>query len=95
MRSDYGLYIIAIVCFVLASFLFIGYKGNIQLTTGNKTTDLVLAMFSAVLGVVVIGLGYAVKPKKVILPLPKPATEKPKKVPEKKEVKKQRPRKKT
>ena len=62
MRYDYGLYLVAIICFVLAGFLFMGYAGYIQLTTGNEATDLVITMFSAVLGVIFVGIGYGVKP---------------------------------
>jgi predicted RNA-binding Zn-ribbon protein involved in translation (DUF1610 family) len=66
MRHDSGLYLIAIICFVLAVFLFMGYTGYIQLTTGNEVTDLVVAMFSAVLGVVFVGMGYGVRPKEAV-----------------------------
>jgi endogenous inhibitor of DNA gyrase (YacG/DUF329 family) len=66
MRHNYGLYLIAIICFVSAVFLFMGYTGYIQLTTGNEVTDLVVAMFSVVLGIVFIGIGYGVRPKEVL-----------------------------
>ncbi len=104
MRYDYGLYLIAIICFVLAGFLFTGSRGYIQLTTGDEATDLVITMFSAVLGVVFIGMGYGVRPKKTVptqpsLPelsgAPKPAKAKSKKNPKKKAVRKRRPKKKT
>jgi len=104
MRYDYGLYFIAIICFVLAGFLFMGYAGYIQLTTGNEATDLVITMFSAVLGVVFVGMGYGVRPKKTVStqpPLsessvaPKPAQAKSEKKPRKKVVRKRRPKKKT
>ena len=42
MRHDYGLYLIAIICFVLAGFLFMGHAGYIELTIGNEATDLVI-----------------------------------------------------
>jgi len=88
MRSDYGLYIIAVICFVLAVFMFMGYAEYIQvyLKTGNEVTDLVTMMFLAILGVVFVGLGYGVRPKKEM-----PAPE----VPKKKAVRKRRPRKET
>ncbi|MFQ5836442.1 MAG: hypothetical protein ACE5HG_01165, partial [Candidatus Bathyarchaeia archaeon] len=77
MRYDYGLYLIAIICFVLASFLFMGYAGYIELTIGNGATYLVITMFSAVLGVVFVGMGYGVRPKKAVPtqpPLLEPST---------------------
>jgi len=104
MRNDYGLYLIAIICFVLTGFLFMGYSGYIQLITGNEATDLVIAMFSAVLGVVFIGMGYGVRPKKTVptqppspetSAKPKPAQAKSKKKPRKKAARKRRPKKKT
>jgi hypothetical protein len=81
-----------------------GSRGYIQLTTGNEATDLVVTMFSAVLGVVFIGIGYGVRPKKIVptqprLPEPsvaaKPAEAKSEKKPRKKTVRKRRPKKKT
>ena len=66
MRHDHGLYLIAIICFVLAGFLFMGYTGYVQLTTGNEVMDLVVAMFSAVFGVAFVGMGYGVRPKKTV-----------------------------
>ena len=104
MRYDYGLYFIALMCFVLAGFLFMGYAGYIQLTSGDEATDLVITMFSAVLGVVFVGMGYGVRPKKAVptqppLPEPsvasKPAQAKSEKKPRKKAVRKRRPKKKT
>jgi len=104
MRYDFGLYFIAIICFVLASFLFVGYANYIQLTTGNEATDLVISMSSAFLGVVFIGMGYGVRPKKTVptqpfLPepsvVPNQAQAKSGKKPKKKAVRKRRPKKKT
>ena len=104
MRSDYGLYIIAIICFFLAFLIFfMGYEPATYIT-GSEVTDLVIMMFSAILGIVFIGLGYALRPKKVIPsppPIskpsapPKPSKAKSKKKPKEKAVKKRRPRKKT
>ena len=74
MRYDYGLYLMAFICFVLACFLFVGYAGYIELTIGNETTDLVITMFSAVLGVVFVVIGYGVRQKRPVPtqpPLPK------------------------
>jgi len=96
MRSDYGLYTIAIICFFLAFLIFfMGYAQEPPAyITGGEVTDLVIMMFSAILGIVFIGLGYGVRPKKVTPSPPKPATAKSKKL-ERKVVKKRRPRKKT
>jgi hypothetical protein len=63
--------------------------------TGGEVMDLVIMMFSAILGIVFIGLGYGVRPKKVTPSPPKPATAKSKKKLEKKAAKKRRPKNKT
>jgi len=78
MRSDYGLYVIAIICFFLAFLIFfMGYaQGSPVHVTGGEVTDLVIMMFSAILGAVFFGLGYVVRPKKVTPsppPTPKPS----------------------
>jgi len=98
MRSDYLLYIIAVICFLLAFLIFfMGYAQSppTYIITGGEVTDLVIMMFSAILGAVFLGLGYGVRPKKVTPSPPKPATAKPRKKPEKEAVKKRPPRKKT
>ena len=97
MRSDYGLYIVAIVCFFLAFLIFfVGYAQEPPTyITGGEVMDLVIMMFSAILSAVFFGLGYIVRPKKVTPSPPKPATAKSKEKIEKKAVKKRRPRKKT
>ena len=96
MRSDYGLYIMAVICFFLAFLIFFtGYAQNPPAyITGGEVTDLVIMMFSAILGAVFFGLGYFVRPKKVTPSPSKPVTAKSKKL-KKKAVKKRRPRKKT
>jgi hypothetical protein len=83
MRLDYGLYLTATVCFLLAFSLFFGYSGYIELTIGDETTDLVITMFSAVLGVVFLVMGYGVRQKKPLPtqpPLPLPSTKPEKRV---------------
>ena len=104
MRYDYVSYVIAILCFVLGGLLFMGYAQYIELTTGSEVTDLVIMMFSAILGLVFVGLGYAVRPKKPTpapLPAPIPSTPpklteaKPRKESKKRKVRKRRLKKKT
>ena len=104
MRYDYVSYIIAILCFVLGALLFLGYAQYIEVTTGSEVTDLVTMMFSAILGLVFVGLGYVVRPKKPTpapLPAPipstppKPTEAKPRKESKKRKVRKRRLKKKT
>ncbi|MCZ2809547.1 MAG: hypothetical protein O2V44_09355 [Candidatus Bathyarchaeota archaeon] len=74
------------------------------MTTGDEAMHLVITMFSAVLGVVFVGLGYGVRPKKTVPTQPpspepsvasKPAKAKSGKKPKKKAVRKRRTKKKT
>ena len=77
MRYDYVSYIMAIPCLMLGALLFMGYTQYIQLTIGNQVTDLVIMVFSAIIGLVFAVLGYAVKPRKPkpsSLPVPIPST---------------------
>jgi len=80
MRYDYISYIIAILCLILAALLFMGYTQQIQITTGNKVTDLTIAMFSTILCSVLLGIGYMARPKKPTptpLAAPLPSQQKP------------------
>jgi hypothetical protein len=56
MRSDYALYAVAIICFIVA----------IYTTTINLETSLYIYAI-AVLGIVFVGLGYIARPKKTTL----------------------------
>lgn len=56
MRSDYALYVVAIICFIIA----------IYTTTINLDTPLYIYAI-AVLGIVFVGLGYIARPKKATL----------------------------
>lgn len=55
MRSDYALYVIAIICFIIA------VSTNAQRPTG--VTELHIYTL-AVVGIVFVGLGYMARPKK-------------------------------
>ena len=90
MRTDYPLYIVAIICFVVAVYAY---------TAPTDTTLYIYAL--AVLGIVFIGLGYIARPKssvlsptevKPIIPQ-KPSTEETPEVEAKEETKKKTPRK--
>ncbi|UCE96228.1 MAG: hypothetical protein JSV51_01050 [Candidatus Bathyarchaeota archaeon] len=56
MRSDYALYIVAIICFIVAVYT----------TTLSIETPLYISAL-AVLGIIFIGLGYMSRPKKTTL----------------------------
>lgn len=85
MRSDHSLYIIALLCFLLALLIFMSHTQNppVHLTSGDETTDLVAMMFLPILGLVIVGVGYGVRPKKAMHArakrVPPPPPSKPKK----------------
>ena len=68
MRSDYILYIVAIICFIVAGYT-ITQQGDTQL----------YSYAVAVIGIVFVGLGYLARPKSVALSTvtPVPAQSKP------------------
>ena len=90
MRSDYPLYLVATICFIVAVYAYTAFV---------DTTLYIYAL--AVLGIVFIGLGYIARPKsaaispttvKPIIP-PKPSTEETPEVEAKEETKKKTPKK--
>ncbi len=72
MRSDYALYIVAVICFILAAVVFaidLGLTGDIQLAT---------TAVLAILGLISAGAGYLVRPEEMIPPPPpRPPAPKP------------------
>jgi len=56
MRSDYILYIVAIICFIIASYA----------TTVSEETQL-YSYAVAVVGIVFVGLGYLARPKSIAI----------------------------
>lgn len=90
MRSDYALYVVAIICFIVA----------ICTTTMNLQTSLYIYAI-VVLGIIFMGLGYIARPKKVMLspattalPAPPPESLPEKTVKPEKQATKKRARKK-
>jgi outer membrane biosynthesis protein TonB len=64
MRSDYGLYLIAIICFIVAGVFLAGAVPNYSAT---YFSGMVLITLFAVLGIIFALVGYSVRPK-VIMP---------------------------
>ncbi len=59
MRSDYALYVVAIICFIIAAY------------AATITSELYIYAI-AVLGIIFIGLGYMARPKSATLAPSKP-----------------------
>lgn len=82
MRSDYALYVAAVICFILAAVIFAGsadYAGYLRMEP--PLISMVTTAVLAILGIISAGAGYMVKPEEMILapppppPPPKPAPE--------------------
>lgn len=57
MRSDYALYVVAIICFIIAAY------------TATTNIEIQLYVYAiAVLGIIFIGLGYMAKSKNTTVP---------------------------
>ena len=65
MRSDYALYVVAIVCFILAAIVFAGYPGM------TEDISMVTTAVLAILGLISAGTGYVVRPEEMT-PTPRP-----------------------
>ncbi|MGD8507114.1 MAG: hypothetical protein PVF15_10700 [Candidatus Bathyarchaeota archaeon] len=75
MRADYGFYILALVCFVIAALvIFEAVPYLPELGTFEATA---LTVISAALGLIFAILGYALRPKPIIsiLETPKPESQ--------------------
>ncbi len=92
MRSDYPLYVVAIICFIVAIYAYTAFV---------ETSLYIYAL--AVLGIVFIGLGYIARPKSTAISpttvkpvlAPKPSSEEIPEVEAKKETPKKRARRKS
>ncbi len=71
MRSDYALYVVAILCFILAAVVFAGYPGMTQEISMVTTAVLVI------LGIISAGAGYMVRPEEMMPAPPPPPAPKP------------------
>ena len=77
MRSDYALYVVAVICFILAAAVFAGsteYAGYLPMET--QITMITTAVL-AILGIISAGAGYLVRPGEMILAPPPPPPPKP------------------
>jgi hypothetical protein len=76
MRSDYGLYIVAVICFIIAGIFLTGAIPDYALT---GSMGMVAIPIFVILGVIFAVTGYATKPKIATLPAkePQPALAEP------------------
>ncbi|MFQ6074299.1 MAG: hypothetical protein ACE5KC_03670 [Candidatus Bathyarchaeia archaeon] len=74
MRADYGFYVVAIICFMIAALPYTNVISEELLKPGSAMSITVTAIFAA-LGLISIILGYSQRPKPIItIPeAPKPA----------------------
>ncbi len=74
MRTDYGLYIVAIICFIIATLPYTNVISE-ELLTPSSFPSITITVIFAALGLIFAILGYALRPKPIIsIPeAPKPA----------------------
>lgn len=90
MRSDYTLYVIAIICFLLAAIVLVEYTQYLEAVVGTALTVILV-----ILGLIFAGVGYSQRPKGILPPPASPALGAPLKEsakPEKKAVRKRKKR---
>lgn len=77
MRSDYGLYAVAVICFVLAAVFATNMVSGYELSTASGITVTVVFF---VIGVIAAAVGYSARPKAMMPPqepVPAPITTAP------------------
>ena len=88
MRSDYALYIVAIICFILAAIVFTGSTDYAAYLVMDPLISMVTTAVLVVFALVSAGAGYVVRPEEMISPVPsrptapKPSTPLPAAIPE-------------
>ena len=68
MRSDYGLYIVAVICFVLAAIFASSMVSGYELSTASGITVTVVFLL---IGIIATAVGYSARPK-AMMPPPEP-----------------------
>jgi hypothetical protein len=68
MRSDYGLYVVAVICFILAAVFASSTVPGYELSTASGIT--VTVVFSLI-GIIALAVGYSARPK-AMMPPPEP-----------------------
>ena len=67
MRSDYGLYGIAIICFLLAAVFAAGMIQGYELTGANAASGIAVTVVFLLIGVTAAAVGYSARPR-VMMP---------------------------
>jgi len=70
MRSDYGLYVVAIICFIIAGAFAASY-------TITDPTGIIVTMIFLLIGIISAAVGYSARPKAITpatQPTPAPVT---------------------
>jgi len=66
MRADYGLYVLAITCFVIAALPYYANVISEELLQLGSFPSIVLTVIFAALGLISIIVGYSLRPKPII-----------------------------
>lgn len=73
MRSDYLSYVVAVICFLLAGIVF-ATTFAVNPAYLEDTIGTVLTAVLAFLGIILVGIGYSQRPKKVTSTPPEPTS---------------------
>ncbi len=78
MRSDYGLYGVAIICFLLAAVFAAGMVQGYEITGTNAASGITVTVVFLLIGIIAGAVGYSARPKAMMppkpIPTPTPAT---------------------
>ncbi len=70
MRSDYGLYGVAIICFLLAAVFAAGMVQGYEITGANAASGITVTVVFLLIGVIAAAVGYSARPKAMMPPKP-------------------------
>ena len=84
LRSDYALYVVAVICFILAAVVFAGSTDYAGYLAMEQQISMVTTAVLVILGFISAGAGYLVRPEEMMpapppppLPAPKPSAPPP------------------
>ena len=78
MRSDYALYVVAVICFILAAVVFAGSTDYAGYLAMEQQISMVTTAVLVILGLISAGAGYLVRPEEMMpAPPPRPLAPKP------------------
>lgn len=68
MRSDYGLYVVAVICFVLAAVFASSMVSGYEITGPNAASGTTVTVVFSLIGIIALAVGYSARPKAMMPP---------------------------